>query len=90
MKGERAAATRPKRIEKTAGEPITNERHCPDSDSVQVKFLGDPDNDGLVEWKIEPASDGLACVTQNEFAGQEVTVGHLPVQFGFTVIAPAP
>ncbi len=99
--------------------PITNERHCPDSDSVVVTFLGDPDNDGLVEWRIEPAFDddldgsfnedpmdgvdndgdgltdedppvGLACVTQNEFFEQEVTVGFLPVQFGFTLSAAAP
>lgn len=78
---------------------------------------GDTNDDGLVEWRIEPAVDddgdgffnedpidgidkhedgqidedppiGLACVTQNEFAGQEVTVGFLPVQFGITVTAP--
>ena len=103
-----------------APEEITNGRHCPGSDSVQVTFLGDPDNDGRVEWRIETKNidhdgdgsldedpidefdddedgsidedppGGYACVTQNEFATDVVTVGFLPVQFGFTVTAPAP
>ncbi|MFV1979958.1 MAG: hypothetical protein ACC655_02300 [Rhodothermia bacterium] len=100
-----------------APEPITNERHCPGSDSVTVEYLGvntnglkvwrvetgdiDHDEDGLLDedpidevdndgdGKIdEDPAGGYACVTQNEFAGQVVTVGLIPVRFGFTVTAP--
>ena len=45
----------------------------------------DNDNDGLIDE--DPPGGGLACVTQNHFAGDEVTVGFLPFQFGFTVTA---
>jgi hypothetical protein len=44
------------------------------------------DNDDDDEIDEDPAG-GFACVTQNEFAGEEVTVGFIPIQFGFTVTA---
>ena len=47
----------------------------------------DNDGDGLTD---EDPPGGFACVTQNPFASQEVTVGFLPFSFGITVTAPAP
>jgi len=100
--------------------PVDNDRYFPGSDPVCVTFIGDPDNDGVAEWRVETSSidndldglidedpvdgidndgDGLvdedgdagfAAVTQSHFATdpEPVTVGLIPVKFGFTLSAP--